>query len=316
MPAAVDVPAAAAGPWIVLGAVLGALLLLAAGAVVLRLRSPAPPEPAAPPPADAPRDDLADFLAHPPGTRGVPADDGDGWVPLAVPAPPVPREEAAPLPAGKGPAGALAGLAVGALLLVGIAAALAAAQRSTGAAPDASTSPSSAAPTGGGADGGADGGSGKGVVARLAFGGVVLEEHAVGVTVAYPELELSVDDEGRDVARLRLPAVNCLAVAAPPEPGDPACRAARTEYAELTAPELRVEGDGDRLTVSGRFATSLRSPGATEEPTGRSYEVAVTVAATGDEDAGWRPAEGELRWDDQRTGTREGGEPGGLRAEE
>ena len=313
MLSAMDVPATAAGPWIVLGAVLGALLLLAAGAVVLRLRSAAPPGPATPPPADAPRDDLADFLAHPPGTRDLPADDGDGWVPLAPPAP-VRREEPAPLPAGTGPAGALAGLAVGALLLVGIAAALAAAQRSPAAAPEApsaSTSPSSAAPSNG-AD---EGRSEEGVVARLAFGGVVLEEHAVGITATYPELELGVDDEGRDVARLRLPAVNCLAVAAPPEPGDPGCRDARTEYAELTAPELRVERDGDRLTVSGRFATSRRSPGTAAEPTGRSYEVAVTVAAAGDEDAGWRTAEGELRWDDQRTGTREDGQPSVLRAE-
>jgi hypothetical protein len=319
MPAAMDVPAAAAGPWIVLGAVLGALLLLAAGTVVLRLRSPAPPEPATPPPGDAPRDDLADFLAHPPGTRSVPADDGDGWVPLAAPTAPARREEPAPLPAGTGPAGALAGLAVGALLLVGIAAALAAAQRSPAAAPDApsaSTSPSSAAPWDEAEEGGSgESGSEEGVVARLAFGGVVLEEHAVGITAAYPQLELGVDEEGRDVARLRLPAVNCLAAAAPPAPGDPGCRAARTEYADLTAPALRVDRDGDRLTVSGRFATSLRSPGAAAEPTGRSYEVAVTVAASGAEDAGWRTAEGELRWDDQRTATREDGAPSVLRAE-
>jgi len=307
MLAAMDVPAA---PWILLGAVLGALVLLAAGAAFLWLRSPAPAEPAAPPPAAEPRDDLADFLAHPPGTRGLPAHDGDGWFPLAPSAPPVRREEPAPLPAGTGPAGTIAGLAIGALLLVGIAAALAAAaQRSPTAAPDApaaSPSPTSAAPSGG---------SGDGVVARLAFGGVVLEEHAVGITAAYPELELVVDDEGRDVARLRLPAVNCLAAAAPPEPGDPGCRAARTEYAELTAPALRVQRDGDRLTVTGRFATSLRTPGAAAEPTGRSYEVAVTAAAAGGEDAGWRTAEGELRWDDQRTVTREDGEPSVLRAE-
>ena len=305
---AMDVPAAAAGPWIALGAVLGALLLVAAGAAVLRLRSPAPTEPPAAPPAAGPRDDLADFLAHPPGTRGEPAHDGDGWVPLAPPAPPARREEPAPLPAGPGPAGTIAGLAIGALLLVGLAAALAAAQRSPTSAPDApvaSPSPTSAAPSPG---------SGDGAVARLAFGGVVLEEHAVGITAAYPELELGVDDEGRDVARLRLPAVNCLAVAAPPEPGDPGCRVARTEYADLTAPALRVERDGDRLTVAGRFATSLRSPGAAPEATGRSYEVAVSVAAAGGEDAGWRPAEGELRWDGQRTVTREDGEPSVLRA--
>lgn len=311
MPAATDVPAAAAGPWIALGAVLGALLLLAVGAAVVRLRSPAPPDPAAPPPAAVPRDDLADFLAHPPGTQGMPADDADRWVPLAPPGPAVPREQPAPLPAATGPAGTIAGLAVGALLLVGIAAALAAAQRSPAAAPEASTSPSSTAPSAGSEEGGSE----EGTVARLAFGGVVLEEHAVGITAAYPELEVAVDSEGRDVARLRLPAVNCLAVAAPPQPGDPGCRAARAEYAELAAPALRVERDGDRLTVSGRFATSVRSPGAAEQPTGRSYEVAVTVTAAGDEDAGWRPAEGELRWDDQRAGTRDDGAPSVLRAE-
>jgi hypothetical protein len=105
-------------------------------------------------------------------------------------------------------------------------------------------------------------------------------------------------------------------VAAPPEPGDPGCRAARTEYAELTAPALRVERDGDRLTLSGRFATSVRVPGAAAEPTGRSYEVAVTVAAASDGDTGWRAAEGELRFDDQRTGTREDGAPSVLRAED
>ena len=304
---AMDVPAA---PWIALGAVLGALLLLAVAATVLRLRSPARPEPATPPPAREPRDDLADFLDHPPGTRGGPADDGDGWVPLASPAPPVRREEPVPRPAGTGPAGVLAGLAVGALVLVGIAAALAAAQRVPAAEPDApstSTSPSGAAPSDA---------SREGTVARLAFGGVVLEEHAVGITAAYPELEVGVDGEGRDVARLRLPAVNCLAVTAPPEPGDPGCRAARTEYAELVAPALRVERDGDRLTVSGRFATALRSPGAAAEPTGRSYEVEVTVAATGDGGAGWRRAEGELRWEDQRTTTREDGPASVLRAED
>ncbi|WP_143030368.1 hypothetical protein [Blastococcus aurantiacus] len=301
-----DVPAVAAGPWIALGAVLGALLLLAAGAIVLRLRSPAPPEPATPPTPDEPRDDLADFLAHPPGTRGVPADDGDGWVPLAPSAPPAPREEPAPGPTGARPVGVLAGLAVGALLLVGTAAALAAAQRSPAAAPDkpaATAAPSSASP------------SGDGVVARLAFDGVVLEEHAVGITAAYPELELTVDDEGRELARLRLPAANCLALAAPPEPGDPGCRAARTEYAELAAPGLRVDRDGDRLAVSGRFATYRRPPGAPAEPTRRTYEVSVTVAAAGGEDAGWRPAEGELRWEDQRAGTREDGAPSVLRAD-
>lgn len=301
---AMDVPAAAAGPWIALGAVLGILLLLAAGAVVLRLRRPSPPEAPARPVAEL-RDDLADFLAHPPGTRAVPAGhDRDDWVPLAVVPGPVEQDAPAPPPRGTRPGTVLAGLAVVALLLVGAAAALAAAQRypSTPPAADAS-SPSAATPSGE-----------DGVAARLAFDGVVLEEHAVGITAAYPELELATDADGRPVARLRLPAVNCLATAAPPAAGDPACRAARTEYAELTATDLRVDREGDRLEVSGRFPTSWHSPGAPPEKTGRSYQLSVTVEATGDEADGWRSVEGVLRWDDQGAPTRTDGTPSVLRA--
>ena len=309
-----DVPAAAAGPWIALGAVLGVLLVLAAGATVLRRRPASRPEPGTPLPPAAPRDDLADFLAHPPGTRGVADGDGDGWASLAPPPPRVERDAPAPAPAGGGPAGMLAGLAVAALLLVGTAAALAVWQRSPEATAEdpAAAVPSANAPSS--ASAAPSAGDGDAVRARLAFGGVVLEEHAVGITAAYPELELTGDGEGRDVARLRLPTVNCLATAAPPEAGDPRCRAARTEYAELTGPDLRVERDGDRLAVSGRFATYLRSPGEPAEPTGRSYDVSVTVAAAGDERAGWRSAEGELRWDDQRTTTRTDGAPSVLHA--
>lgn len=305
---AMDVPAAAAGPWIALGAVLGILLLLAVGATVLRLRAPSTP-PAPPRPAAAPRDDLADFLASPPGTGDRPADDdrGDVWAPLGpLPVDPAgPRGNPPPAP-GARPGTVLAGLAVLALLLVGVAAALAASARSPEPAPDATGGAPAAtpAPPPGGRDE---------IAARLAFGGVVLEEHAVGITAAYPELELSVDDAGRTVAQLRLPTANCLAASAPPEAGAPGCRAGRTEYAELAAPDLRVVRDGDRLSVSGRFPTYLRSPGAPVERTGRSYELSATVDTTGEERAGWRIAEGELRWEDQRTSTRTDGPPSVLR---
>jgi hypothetical protein len=309
---AMDVPAAAAGPWIALGAVLGILLLLAAGAIVRRLRAPSPSDAPAQP-ADEPRDDLADFLAHPPGTREAPDGPGDGgavgWPSLASPRPLVERDGPAAPRRGTHPGTVLAGLAVAALLLVGAAAALAAAQRSGQAPPDvpSAAEPSgSATPTGRGRDG---------VVARMAFEGVVLEEHAVGITAAYPELELTVDAEAGHVARLRLPGVNCLATAVPPEAGDPACRTSRTEYAELAEPDLRVEREGRRLAVSGRFATSWRPPGAPPEPTGRSYQLSVTVEASGDERAGWRTVEGELRWDDQPVPTRADGPASVLRAE-
>ncbi|MDT0275138.1 hypothetical protein [Blastococcus goldschmidtiae] len=304
-----DVPAAAAGPWIALGAVLGILLVLATGAAVLRLRSPSTPT-APPRPAVPPRDDLADFLASPPGTRDVPADDDrdDTWAPLGpLPVVPAGTRTDPPPPPGSRPGTVLAGLAVVALLLVGVAAALAASARSPQPSPDATTGGSSAA-TPASPSGGRDE-----IAARLAFGGVVLEEHAVGITAAYPELELSADDAGGAVARLRLPTVNCLATSAPPEAGAPGCRTGRTEYAELAGPDLRVVRDGDQLSVSGRFPTYLRSPGAPVEWTGRSYDLSATVEATGEERAGWRTAEGELRWEDQRTTTRTDGTPSVLR---
>lgn len=303
---AMDVPAAAAGPWIALGAVLGILLLLAVAAVALRFRG-RPPSSAGQP--DAPRDDLAGFLAHPPGTPGAPADDGDGWAALGpVAAPPA---AAPPAPPGPRPGTVLAGLAVAALLLLGVAAVLAAAARSPEAAGESASPSTSASPSPAPPDPGA---RSEGVAARLAFGGVVLEEHAVGITVAYPELELRADDGGT-VATLRLPTANCLAVAAPPAAGDPACRAARTEYAELAEPDLRVVRDGDDVTVSGRFTTFLRPPGAAAVPTGRSYEVTVTVTAAGAGRDGGVPAEGGLRWDDQSAPLRTDGPPNVLRPE-
>jgi hypothetical protein len=305
---AMDVPAAAAGPWIALGAVLGVLLLLAAAAIAVRLRSSSPP-PAASTPVDRPRDDLADFLDHPPGTPGARDHDGDGWAALTPAAPPV--GPAAPAPAGPGsrPGTALAALAVAALLLVGAAAALAAASRSPEPAARETPAPPAATAT---ADpsGTPDR---EEVAARLAFEGVVLEEHAVGVTAAYPELELTTD-AGRTVARLRLPAVNCLAASAPPQASDPGCRAARTEYAELSGPDLRVVRDGDDLTVSGRFATEFRPPGGGPQPTGRSYDAVVTVAPTGGERDGWSPAEARLQWGDQDAVTRADGPANVLRA--
>lgn len=279
---AMDVPAGAAGPWIALGAVLGMLLLVAAAAVALRLRAGAPPgaTPQAPP-----RDDLADFLAHPPGTPGAPELPGEGWAVLSPAARPVPQEEPARSAPGGGPGTALAALAVVALFLVGVAAALAAAARSPEPATAAATPTPPAAPSSSSSPGAPRIDE---IDAELRFGGVVLEEHPVGVTVARPELELTSDGAGT-VARLRLPAANCLAAAAPPQPGDPACRETRTEYAELSTPDLVVTRDGDALTVSGRFATELRPPGGGVEPTGRSYDVAIRLDDRG--------ADPELTWD-------------------
>lgn len=294
---AMDVPASAAGPWIALGAVLGVLLLLAVGAVALRMRSGAgasvPGADAEPPTAG--RDDLADFLACPPGTPGARDHDSAGWTSLAPPPPPARRDERLPAPDCLRPGRVILAFAVAALLLVGVAAALAAAARSE--APERrQSSPGDSADATVPLDR-------DDVTARLVFTGVVLEEHAVGITAAYPELELTVDGDDAD-AHLLLPTANCLAVAAPLPAGDPACRAARTEYADLSAPGLRVDRDGDRLRVSGRFATYLRLPGGATERTGRSYDVAVTVTPAGDRNSGRVPAEARLEWGEQRAETR------------
>jgi hypothetical protein len=227
---------------------------------------------------------------------------GDGWAALA-PAPVVPA--AAALHDHR-PGPVLAGVTVLALLLVGSAAAIAATARTSEvpARSDAAPSATRTPPVPREAPGG--------VAARLAFGGVVVEEHAVGITAGYPELELASED-GRTVAHLRLPTANCLATSAPVPPDDPRCRGSRTEYADLAAPDLRVVRDGDVLRISGSFATCLRTPGRPQECTGRSYEVAVTVRAAGTAASGWLPAEGELLWGDQHARTRADGGSNVLR---
>src|SRR3712207_7295266 len=54
-----------------------------------------------------------------------------------------------------------------------------------------------------------------GVVARLAFGGIVVERQAVGTTVAYPSVSVTAaGDGGTALAHVRLPTWNCLT----PEP--------------------------------------------------------------------------------------------------
>lgn len=308
---AMDVPAAAAGPWIALGAVVGILLLLAVRAIASGFGSGASPRPSASSrPVAEPRDDLAAFLDSPPGTPGAPDDDRDGWAPLA---PAAPRPAApAPAPAGVGshPAGVLAALAVAALLLVGAAAALAASARWSGSAPAAAepgaSSPATTSPATGTPSTPPDPDA---VATRLTFEGVVLEEHAVGITAAHPELLLTVED-GRAVGRLELPTLNCLATSAPPAPADPTCRPGRTEYADLSSPDLRVVRDGDELTVSGRVATSRRLPGGTVEETGRSYEMTVTVDVADVGTPG--PAPARLEWGDQRVAGRADDLPPGV----
>ncbi|TFV87756.1 hypothetical protein [Blastococcus sp. CT_GayMR16] len=290
-----DIPAAAAGsatvPWFALGIVVGVLGVLLAGltaALVLRRRVADHPAAA---PAAAPEglavDDLPGFLETPPGSAG--AAPHTGWAALTappVPAPPAP----VPLPrARRDTVVVLASMAVTALLLVGAAAAVAAASR-----PDGRRGHSSSADATRDRDGAA---------ARLTFGGLVLEPRAVGVTATYPVVEVSTDGE-QARAHVEFPTFNCLTGEAPPDPVAAGCTRTQTEYAELASPELVVDREGDGLRVTGRFPTELRPNGSAPTPTGRVYELRITVApADAGAGRGWRPADGVLELGSGRADT-------------
>jgi hypothetical protein len=92
-----------------------------------------------------------------------------------------------------------------------------------------------------------------------------------------------------------LPAWNCLADEAPPDPATADCARTPTEYAELSAPALDVVRDGDALRVSGRFPTWTRPNGGPPERTGRVYELTFVLPA-----AGADGARGEVRLGDDR----------------
>jgi hypothetical protein len=285
-------PSTAVAAWIGVGVLLGAAavllggLALAAGARRRRsLPEPRPSDEAADGGAD---DDLTAFLEHPPGSWAAGAPDGPrpvggGFValgPAAAPARPAPP----PPPVRTPPPAAVAGLA--ALLLVaaaGLAAATAGGDGPRAAAdrPAASAVPPDA-PTGG-------------VEVRMRFAGVVLEQHAVGITATYPEVEVASDDRGR-VARVTLPTWNCLSGAAPDDPVAAGCAPSRTEHAELRPPALDVTRIGDGLRFAGAFPTSIRPTGGPPEPTGREYDLVLVVTAAGPAlGDGSREAVGHLR---------------------
>jgi hypothetical protein len=303
-----DIPVAA-GPWLVLGLVLGILLpaLAALGALGLRRRSPrAPAPPATAPPATAApsagfgEDDLPAFLEAPPGSSGPPAARREGWTTLGSAPAAEPAAEAAPPPERTGSNGVLIAMAVAALLLVGAAAAVAATR----------THDADGLPEHGGnrtaerstrAPGPAE------VSARLTFEGVVLERHAVGVTVAYPRVRLT-GGGGTAVAEIELPTFNCLLAEAPADPVAAGCTRSVTEYAEVTAPALSVHADDTGIRLSGRFPTELRPNGSPPVATGRVYELAVRAAARdGSRGEGPEPAEGVLELGADQVGTSDEG---------
>src|SRR4051812_15774238 len=209
-----DIPVTA-GPWLVLGVVLGILLagLGALGVRALRSRRSGPevqpPAASAPPRSGPPRfgeDDLPGFLESPPGSARTPPAPSRGWATLAAPLPP-------PSPAVErdrsGTTAVMAAMAGTALLLIGAAAAVAAVSAAEGPADSARATGSRDRPT-------TEAPRADDVSARLTFGGVVLERHAVGVTVAYPEVQVTTG--ARATAEIELVTFNCLLAEAPDDP--------------------------------------------------------------------------------------------------
>jgi hypothetical protein len=272
---------------------------------------PAAPE-GARPDARVYRDDLAVFFAHPPGFPGALAPAPPGApVPLFLPAGATPSVSEGPAGAtvaradGPSAAGGVPAvrflLAMVALALVLIAGAAAAGLLSSGGgnAARATTAPSAAASSRSAEpavpalaavpESPAPGESGAGGLAfislplgrgdtsaRLAFGGLVLERQAVGVTVTYPGIGLSTHGD-QSLVHLRLPTFNCLAADAPADPAEAGCVPSVTEFADLPTPALRMSRDGNRLTFSGRVPTYTRPDGTAPVYTGRVYDLTLTV---------------------------------------
>jgi hypothetical protein len=315
MLSAMEIPAAALPgqdaatvPAIALGVVMGILLVAAAGllALLVRRRRRAAGEEAPGPSAGREpgfgEDDLPGFLESPPGMPGAPgaptAPDGP-WPALAGAAPPPPSGTTAPDAAGgRGIRTTLTAMAAAALLLIGAAAAIAVVSRDRAPAPGATGStagsPTTAVPSPAGP-------GGDGVELHLAFAGVVLERHAVGVTATYPTVHLTSDGE-RSLAAVELPTFHCLSSEAPRDPLAAGCTRSVTEHAELTGPALEATVRDGAVRLSGRFPTFVQSPGAPREWTGRAYELTVTAAPTaGRARDGWQPAAGRLRWGTERS---------------
>ncbi|WP_147263082.1 hypothetical protein [Geodermatophilus sp. TF02-6] len=283
-------PAPAVVPWVVLALALLALAGLAAAELTGRRRRPAaPPAPARPVPR-FPHDDLPGFLDAPPGTPVPPA-------PVSAAAV---TEDTARL---DGSGRVVVGTAAAALVLVAALAGVAAGVRDDAPAPAPATAAPPAPPTGtatpsrplpalpgvpadplpgeSGAGALADRSvplGRDGVTARLSFGGIVVERHAVGTTVAYPSVSVTATGDGSTaLAHVRLPGWNCTAAEPPEDPAAAGCVRSVPEYADLPSPALTVTRDGADLRLTGRFPTYTRPIGTAPAYTGRVYDLTVTV---------------------------------------
>lgn len=300
-------------PWLVVAIVLAVVVLAAVGGLLVlrrRTRRPSGAADAGPVPASG-DDDLPGFLEFPPGSAAEPAPPAAGWPPLAAAPSSHPGPVAhPPAVAGRRRALIVSGAsALAALLVVVVLAVVIRPGRPDRAhrhpergTADLPTVPGAPAPGDPGAgaladaavDPGRDGGA-----ARLAFGGLVLEQRAVGITATYPVVEVTWNQhEGghQGIAHVRLPTFNCLTTTAPGDPVAAGCTPTVPEYADLPTPDLAVRGDDGTLQLSGRFPTYVRSNGSPPEWTGRVYEFRVRASAVdGAADEGWVRAEGEIR---------------------
>ncbi|MGY1821232.1 hypothetical protein [Geodermatophilus sp. SYSU D00079] len=331
-----DSSAPAAVPWVVLGVALLALAGVAAWLLTGRrgrpgAGSPVRREPPVPRPATRfPHDDLPGFLDAPPGTPPVPA---------AVAPPADPAPEAEDPDGGSGSGRVVAGMAAVALLLVGALAVVAAGTRDDDDPPVAaepSPPPPAASPTAGtptpvpvpelpgvpadplpgesGAGALADRSvplGEDGVTATLAFEGIVVARHAVGITVAEPVVSVTATGDpagdGAALAHLALPTWNCVADEPPPDPEEAGCVRSTPEYADLPSPALQVTRDGDDVRLTGRFPTYTRPIATAPAYTGRVYDLTVTVSPAGPVRDGGAVAEATLFLGTDRTTTaREG----------
>jgi hypothetical protein len=279
-------------------------------------------------------DDLPGFLEHPPGAPGPagPAPSALPTEPTAGPTTPAgtPRTGATTAAPTSGSAGdrsarsSVLAMVVAAVVLVVLATVVAltagrdpAGTASSGAGPTGTTAPGTA-PTGSAAPGldpavpttaapatatataaaalaftslplGDDG-----AAASVTFGGVVLEQRAVGLTVTYPSLSISTDG-AQALAHVRLPTFNCLTGEPPADPVAAGCSRSLTEYSDLANPALRVSRDDDRLDLVGLFPTYTRSNGSPPAYTGRAYQLTATISPDGAVRGGAAAATGVVR---------------------